>query len=65
MGSLEVPEAEDSYPENRKLGCILPASGLYIRHADNVFLNNVRFHFRSPDERPLIIVDDCENVVGL
>lgn len=65
MGSLEVPEAEDSYPENRKLGCILPSSGLYIRHADNVFLNNVRFHFRSPDERPLIIVDDCENVVGL
>jgi polygalacturonase len=63
MASIEVPEAEDTYPENRKLGHILPASGLYIRHANNVFLSNVRFHFREPDARPLIITDDCNNVV--
>lgn len=59
----EVPEAEDSYPENRKLGQVLPAGGLYIRHAKNVYLSNVRFHFRKPDARPLIITDDCTNVV--
>ena len=59
----EVPEAEKSYPENRKLGQILPAGGLYIRHAKNVYLSNVRFHFRKPDARPLIITDDCTNVV--
>ena len=63
MASIEVPEAEDSYPENRKLGHTLPASGLYIRHANNVYLSNVRFNFRSPDGRPLIITDDCKNVV--
>ena len=63
MAKLKVPEAEDTYPENRKLGHILPASGLYIRHANNVYLNNVRFHFREPDARPLIITDDCKNVV--
>lgn len=63
MASIVVPEAEDSYPENRKLGHILPASGLYIRHANNVFLSNVRFHFREPDARPLIVTDDCRNVV--
>ncbi len=62
-GLREVPEAEDSYPENRKLGQVLPAGGLYIRHAKNVYLSNVRFHFRKPDARPLIITDDCTNVV--
>ena len=63
MAELVVPEAEDTYPENRKLGQILPAGGLYLRHADNVTLSNVRFHFRSPDARPLIITEDCNNII--
>ena len=63
MVDIPVPEAEDTYPENRKLGHSLPASGLYIRHANNVYLSNVRFHFRTPDERPLIVTDDCNNIV--
>lgn len=63
MTKIPVPEAEDSYPENRKLGHSLPASGLYIRHANNVCLSNVRFHFREPDARPLIVTDDCKNIV--
>ena len=63
MAAMEVPEAEDTYPENRKLGHSLPASGLYIRHANNVFLSNVRFHFRTPDNRPLIVTDDCKNII--
>lgn len=63
MKDIVVPEAEDTYPENRKLGHTLPASGLYIRHANNVYLSNVRFHFRKPDARPLIVTDDCTNIV--
>lgn len=63
MTQIPVPEAEDTYPENRKLGHSLPASGLYIRHANNVYLSNVRFHFREPDARPLIVTDDCKNIV--
>ena len=63
MAQIEVPEAEDSYPENRKLGYTLPASGLYIRHANNVYISNVRFHFRAPDGRPIIVTDDCTNIV--
>ena len=64
MGKIEVPEAEKSYPENRSLGHIYPASGLYIRHAKNVSLSRVRFHFREPDARPLIITDDCTDIVN-
>lgn len=63
MATAVVPESEKSYPENRCLGHSLPASGLYIRHADNVYLSNVRFHFRKKDARPLVITDDCSNVV--
>ena len=63
MATIPVPESEKSYPENRCLGHSLPASGLYIRHANNVYLSNVRFHFRNPDDRPLIVTDDCTNVV--
>lgn len=63
MTKIPVPEAEDSYPENRKLGHSLPASGLYIRHANNVYLSNVNFHFREPDARPLIVTEDCKNIV--
>ena len=63
MVDIPVPEAEDTYPENRKLGHSLPAGGLYIRHANNVYLSNVRFHFRKPDARPLIVTDDCKNII--
>ena len=63
MVNIEVPEAEKSYPENRKLGFSLPASGLYIRHAKNVVLSNLNFHFRTPDARPLIVTDDCIGLV--
>ena len=65
MASIEVPENEKSYPENRCIGQVLPASGLYIRHANNVSISNVRFHFREPDGRPLIVTDDCKDIVQL
>ena len=63
MARAVVPEVEAKYPENRQFGHSLPASGLYIRHANNVYLSNVRFHFREPDARPLIVTDDCKNIV--
>ena len=63
MAKAVVPEVEAKYPENRQFGHSLPASGLYIRHANNVYLSNVRFHFREPDARPLIVTDDCKNIV--
>ena len=62
MGSIVVPEVEKEYPENRKFGTTMPASGFYIRHANNITISNVRFHFRAPDGRPLIIKDDCSNI---
>jgi polygalacturonase len=43
-----VPEREKDYPENRMYGWSLPAWGLYIRHAEGISLQNVRFTLRNP-----------------
>ncbi|HMG83337.1 MAG TPA: glycosyl hydrolase family 28 protein [Ferruginibacter sp.] len=53
-----LPEKPTAYPENRMYGQVYPASGLYIRHAINIRLNNVHFTMRNKDLRPLIITDD-------
>jgi polygalacturonase len=60
--SAPVPEQVKSYPENGMFGTTLPAHGLYIRHADNITMENVQFRTTNPDERPAIIMDDLTNV---
>lgn len=57
-----VPEQVKSYPENGMFGATLPAHGLYIRHADNITMENIQFRTTNPDERPAIIMDDVTNV---
>lgn len=66
-GTLEdatkpVPEQVKAYPENSMFGPALPAHGFYIRHADNITMENVQFRTANPDERPAIILDDVTNV---
>ena len=57
----EVPERDREYPEMGLYGD-LPAYGLYVRHADDITLNNVRFRLKSSDLRPAIV---CDDVTGL
>ena len=56
-----VPEAEKAYPEPWMFGTV-PAKGFYIRHARDIFFDQVSFHFEQPDERPLFVTDDAENI---
>lgn len=54
-----VPEMEKAYPENRMFNTMLPAYGLYIRHADNITLDNVQLRTHTgKEERPAIVADD-------
>lgn len=39
-----------------------PAGGLYIRHADNILIENYRIHQRKTDHRPAIFLDDATNI---
>ena len=59
--AADVPESEADYPENRMFGNLpLPAFGLYVRHADEVVLERVRFSLApgSADARPPVAADD-------
>lgn len=58
---FDVPLREKAYPEPSMFG-LLPASGLYVRHVNGLHVNDVDFEFISPDERPLIVLNDAENV---
>ncbi|HEX8302098.1 rhamnogalacturonidase [Sphingomonas sp.] len=57
----DVPEARDSYPEPSMFG-VLPAHGLYVRHARGLRIDGLEISTATPDARPAIILDDVENV---
>lgn len=56
-----VAEVEAGYPEPWMFG-IVPAKGMFIRHAKNIQFENVRFFFDEPDPRPLFHEEDVENI---
>ena len=58
----KVPESEKEYPENRMFGWSVPASGLYIRHAKNITVDNFQLSLRSADLRPTIFLDDVHQL---
>jgi polygalacturonase len=53
----EPDEAVDQYPEGTHWGA-LPAYGLYVRHAQDVVLDNITFRRAGPDARPALAVVD-------
>lgn len=58
-----LPEREKQYPEF-SMWKELPAWGLFVRHADSIILQNVRFTVKGPDYRPALVTDDV-NLFGL
>ena len=56
-----LPENEKGYPENRMYGHRNPAGGLFIRHADNVRIDNFQVVQRNLDHRPAIFLDDVKD----
>jgi len=51
------PEQEKAYPEPSMFG-VLPAWGLYIRHAKDLAFRDVKFSLEKDDRRPVIVLDD-------
>jgi len=52
-----VPENEANYPEPSMFG-LLPAYGLFVRHAKNISVSNVEVSFAKEDTRPAIVLMD-------
>ena len=60
---VEVPEVENAYPENRMFGVMLPAYGVYIRHADNIrFVNMTLSTIGNKEERHAIVAEDVNGL---
>ncbi len=58
---ITVPEKPDSYPESTLFGK-LPAFGMYLRHINNVSLNDVVLTTLIPDHRPALVADDVHGL---
>lgn len=56
----EYREQAKNFPEPRWAGPT-PAYGLYARHVDGLYVNNVHFRTLSPDYRHMMILDDVKN----
>ena len=60
---VEVPEVEKAYPENRMFGMMLPAYGVYIRHADNIrFINMKLSTIGDKEERHAVVAEDVNGL---
>src|SRR5262249_24042091 len=55
------PEQEKGYPEPSMFG-LLPASGLYVRHAQRLAFRDVDFGFIMEDARPAVVLDEVRGV---
>ncbi len=53
----QIPEKPHAYPEYSMFG-ILPAYGLYCRHAHNLTLRDIEVGWREADARPSLLCDD-------
>ena len=56
-----VPEAEAAYPEYARFG-VLPAYGIFLRHAKSVTLHQVQIKPAASDLRPLQVLDDVQGI---
>ncbi len=57
MDNVVIKELEELYPESTMFGT-LPSYGLYVRHVNEINLDNIVFDLKSADSRPAIVCDD-------
>lgn len=69
FNNVEVPELTLDYLKGWWAGIytsdrdsiIIPAHGIYARHVDGLYLNNMQMSTKNIDERPAIYLDDVNN----
>ena len=59
MAALNPPANEDKYPEPQMFGP-LPATGFFVRHAQNIEMSHVEITTLSPDIRPAFWLQDVD-----
>ncbi|WFB35483.1 glycosyl hydrolase family 28 protein [Kiritimatiellota bacterium B12222] len=61
MPKVDVEDLPLDYPEGTMFGT-LPALGMYIHHAKNIYMNGVTVGADEADVRPAFYADDVENL---
>lgn len=54
---IDLPENETLYPEVNMFGDVSPSSGLFVRDAENILIQNIDIKTKNDDYRPAIIFD--------
>ncbi|MDP4290970.1 MAG: glycosyl hydrolase family 28 protein [Bacteroidota bacterium] len=57
-----LAENETDYPEVTMFGKIMPAYGIFIRHAEQIKLDHINLTTQTKDERPAILIPDHSDV---
>ena len=57
-----LPEAVEAYPEITMFGRQLPAALLYARHVNGLEITRLKTSFEKPDERPMKVLIDADDV---
>ena len=50
--TIQLPEKESGYPEDRMFGPTLPSYGIYARHVRGAAFRNMKIKTQKPDRRP-------------
>ncbi len=61
MAAIELAEKRTSYPEATMWGQ-MPVSGLYLRYVKGMRLDGVQIFPEEADKRPLVLMEQAENV---
>ncbi|MBC7886913.1 MAG: right-handed parallel beta-helix repeat-containing protein [Ferruginibacter sp.] len=59
---IKLAENESAYPETRMFGKIIPAYGLYIRHANDLQFKQITVTTDEQDARPALIAEDVQKI---
>ncbi len=59
QGERTVPEFEQDYPEPARFG-IMPAWGMFVRHAKNFSVDRVEFRSAAADLRSAVVLDSVD-----
>ena len=61
-GEEEMRENTSGYPFNRMFGSIIPSYGLFIRHAENITLDQVTMAIENKKVLPAIYLEDVQQI---
>jgi hypothetical protein len=57
----KIPECAAQYPESKMFG-VLPAWGCYVRHAEDLTIENVGMRVSGRDYRSAMVFDDAKRL---